>query len=83
MTPQHRDPLPAGAVEVEARTGDLDRITSERTVTATCADCALTTNNTGAAYAHARSTRHRVDVTYAARFTIVPRALPLPEGGAE
>ncbi len=61
----------AAPVEVEVRKGNLIRLTHNRSVVCVCIDCGFCVGNTGAAASHARSTRHRVDVSYSTSFAFV------------
>ncbi len=62
----------SAAPEVGARKGDLLRLTHDRSVVCVCAGCDFRTDNTGAAASHARSARHRVEVSYSTTFAFVP-----------
>lgn len=57
---------------VELRAGDIARVTSERLVRCRCSVCGRVFANTGAAWSHARSARHTVDVDYRTLFAFVP-----------
>ena len=65
--------LPPGTVERRSRKGDVDRVTTARTVEAVCRQCGLDFPSTGTAWSHAASKRHTVDVHYDVDFTFTPR----------
>lgn len=65
--------LPHGMVDRRPRRGDVERVTTDRTVEAVCRQCGLDFPSTGTAWSHAASTRHTVDVHYDVDFTFTPR----------
>jgi hypothetical protein len=65
--------------EREPRTGDVVRGLLKRTASGGCIDCAATFDNIGAATAHARGARHRVQATYSASYIYLP-AETIPGG---
>ena len=71
---RHHPPaaLPVTRFEVEVRQGNVARAVTDRVVEVICDVCGLVTSNSGAAFSHARSTRHRMTATSAVKFAIVP-----------
>jgi hypothetical protein len=58
--------------EIAPRAGEIMRVTIERTIRASCVDCTLQLASSGPAAAHARGSRHRVDVDYQTSFMYLP-----------
>jgi hypothetical protein len=72
---------PGDDIEAEPRTGGLVRGVLKRSASGGCLDCGVAFDNIGAACAHARGARHRVQASYSATYVYMP-AESLP-GGVE
>lgn len=74
------DDGPFRRVESVPRGGRVERVTVRRNTIGRCDACGMEVDNVGAAYSHARSTRHVVAIEYRAAYLLVPVSMDLDEG---
>lgn len=60
------------APEVTRKKGGIEKVVQRRTIECYCRLCDRIFRSTGPAWSHARSARHRVEVSYSVDFDFVP-----------